>query len=132
MFAYRLDDRSGVPTYRQLVDQVHHAVMLGRLAAGDQLPTVREVAASLAINPNTVVRAYRELERRGLAAPRAGLGTFVTADPVAQVLVADRARLRASLRRWMADARAAGLTPDQVEALVSELSREPADESGVA
>src|SRR5215510_11833413 len=75
--AFRLDPGSGVPTYLQLVQQVEHALRLGYLGPGDQLPTVKEVVSSLAINPNTVLKAYRELEHRGLAAGRPGQGTFV-------------------------------------------------------
>jgi GntR family transcriptional regulator len=77
VFAFRLDARSGVPTYLQLVNQVRQAILLGYLQPGDQLPTVRQVAAELAINPNTVAKAYRELEREGLAAARSGQGTFI-------------------------------------------------------
>ncbi|MGH3713715.1 MAG: GntR family transcriptional regulator [Micromonosporaceae bacterium] len=119
MFAFRLDARSGVPTYRQIVDQVRQAVMLGYLRTGDQLPTVREVAATLAINPNTVAKAYRELERSGLAAPRPGLGTFIVAVP-REVTPEAYARLRQSLRRWLRTAHDAGLDPDQVSALFTD------------
>ena len=77
--AFRLDPASGVPTYLQLVQQVEHALRLGYLKPGDQLPKVSEVVASLAINPNTVLKAYRELEHKGLAAGRPGQGTFIEA-----------------------------------------------------
>jgi GntR family transcriptional regulator len=76
-FAFRLDAHSGVPVYRQLIDQVQGAVASGSLSAGDQLPTVRQVAVELAINPNTVLRAYREMEIRGLLDTQQGTGTFV-------------------------------------------------------
>jgi GntR family transcriptional regulator len=76
-FAFRLDDHSGVPVYRQLIDQVLGAVARGVLAAGDQLPTVRQVAVDLAINPNTVVRAWREMEIRGILDTQQGAGTFI-------------------------------------------------------
>src|SRR5271170_3471912 len=76
---FRLDPASGVPTYLQLVQQVEHALRLGYLKPGDQLPKVRDVVASLAINPNTVLKAYRELEHKGLAAGRPGQGTFISA-----------------------------------------------------
>ena len=79
MIISHLDARSGVSTYLQLVQQVRQAMQLGELTEGDQLPTVKDVAASLAINPNTVLKAYRELEHEGLAAGRPGLGTFVHA-----------------------------------------------------
>ena len=74
---FRLDPNSGVPTYLQLVQQVERALRLGYLVEGDQLPKVREVVASLAINPNTVLKAYRELEHKGLAGGRPGQGTFI-------------------------------------------------------
>src|SRR6516225_8223319 len=79
--AFRLDHGSGVPTYLQLVQQVEQALRLGLLGPGDQLPTVKEMVGSLAINPNTVMKAYRELEHRGLAAGRPGQGTFVRGAP---------------------------------------------------
>src|SRR5271168_1594855 len=82
LLRFRLDPRSGVPAYRQLFDQVANAVRLGRLRPGDQLPAVREVVTQITINPNTVHRAYRELEYLGLTIPQRGLGTFITADAV--------------------------------------------------
>src|ERR1039458_6212470 len=78
---FRLDPRSGVPTYLQLVHQVEHALRLGYLIQGDQLPRVKDVVGSLSINPNTVLKAYRDLEHRGIAAGRPGQGTFVEAAP---------------------------------------------------
>lgn len=77
-FQFKLDLRTGVPVYRQLIDQVHAAIASGSLVSGDQLPTVRQAAVDLAINPNTVVRAYRELEIRGILTTHQGTGTFVT------------------------------------------------------
>jgi GntR family transcriptional regulator len=115
---FRIDAGSGVPIYRQLVEQVRREVMLGRLAAGDQLPPLREVVEALAINPNTVVKAYAELEHEGLVVRRQGMGTFVTAAPPAGVLVAPPA-LRDSLMRWVRRARAAGLSEDQIRLFVS-------------
>jgi GntR family transcriptional regulator len=99
---FRLDATSGVPTYLQLVQQVEHALRLGYLKPGDQLPKVRDVVASLAINPNTVLKAYRDLEREGLVRPRPGLGTFVVrglprTDPAAQT------RFRKSMAAWLSD-----------------------------
>lgn len=113
---FQLDDRSGVATYLQLAQQIRHALRLGLLKPGDQLPTAREVVAKLAINPNTVLRAYRELEREGLVGARPGQGTFVRrglsgGDPAAQ------ARLRRDLDRWLRTARAAGLDREAIEAL---------------
>jgi GntR family transcriptional regulator len=77
-FAFRLDARSGVPVYRQLMDQIQAGLASGQLAAGDQIPTVRQVAVDLAINPNTVLRAYRELEIRGVLDTQQGTGTFIS------------------------------------------------------
>src|SRR6516164_11578853 len=90
---FRLDAASGVPTYLQLVQQVEHALRLGYLKPGDQLPKVRDVVASLAINPNTVLKAYRDLEAKGLAAGRPGQGTFVEAT-LSQVALPELATLR--------------------------------------
>lgn len=115
---FRIDAGSGVPIYRQLVEQVRREVMLGRLTAGDQLPPLREVVDALAINPNTVVKAYAELEHEGLVVRRQGMGTFVTAAPLAGVLVAPAA-VRDSLLRWVRRARSAGLSCEQIRLLVS-------------
>jgi GntR family transcriptional regulator len=90
-FAFRLNAHSGVPVYRQLIDQVLSAVALGILRAGDQLPTVRQVAVDLAINPNTVMRAYREMEIRRILDTQQGAGTFV-AEPAAEAPIEERAR----------------------------------------
>lgn len=118
MFAFRLDSRSGVPTYLQLVEQVRRGLLLGYLVDGEKLPTVREVAAALVVNPNTVAKAYRELERAGLAAPRAGQGTFVIGNDD-QVPHAVHAKLAARLRAWVRSAHEAGLAPEQVRALLT-------------
>ena len=115
---FRIDAGSGVPIYRQLVEQVRREVMLGRLAAGDQLPPLREVVDALAINPNTVVKAYAELEHEGLVVRRQGMGTFVAAATPAAVLVAPPA-VRDSLVRWVRRARAAGLSTEQIRSLMS-------------
>jgi GntR family transcriptional regulator len=118
VFVFRLDTRSGVPTYLQLVNQVRRGLLLGYLCDGDQLPTVREVAATLVVNPNTVAKAYRDLERAGLVSPRAGQGTFVT-GVIDQVPAAVYARLSRSLRTWLRDARQAGLDAEQARAVVT-------------
>jgi GntR family transcriptional regulator len=131
VFAFRLDSRSGVPTYLQLVDQVRRGLLLGYLSDGEQLPTVREVSASLVVNPNTVAKAYRELERAGLAAPRAGQGTFVIGS-VDQVPAAVYVRLSGKLRAWMRTAHEAGLQPDQVRALVTAILDEPQQQRAVS
>jgi GntR family transcriptional regulator len=118
VFAFRLDARSGVPTYLQLVDQVRRALLLGYLRDGDQLPTVREVAASVVINPNTVAKAYRELERAGLVTARTGQGTFVIGS-LDEIPAATYARLSRTLRAWLRDAGEAGLDAEQIRALVA-------------
>ncbi len=82
-FSFQLDVHSGVPVYRQLMDRVQGALAAGRLKAGDQLPTIRQVAVDLAINPNTVTRAYREMEIRGILETQQGTGTFIAEQPVA-------------------------------------------------
>ena len=116
---FHLDSRSGVPTYLQLVQQVRHAVQLGILRPGDQLPTVKEVVTSLTINPNTVLKAYSALESEGIAEGRRGQGTFVTTS--APSPLGDEVRkLRRSLRDWFGKARAAGLDEQAIEALLSE------------
>lgn len=127
MIEFYLDDRSGVSPYLQLVRQVQHALRLGLLDQGDQLPTVKEVVARLAINPNTVLKAYRDLERDGLVAPRAGVGTFVTRTLTDGSLAA-HAPLRHDLRRWIAKARKAGLDDESIEALFATTFRTAAQE----
>jgi GntR family transcriptional regulator len=113
---FHLDVRSGVSPYLQLVQQVQRALRLGLLSVGDQLPTVKEVVAKLAINPNTVLKAYRELEYLGLVTPRPGLGTFVTRS-LADDSLAAHEPLRRDLLAWLAKAQRAGLDADSIEAL---------------
>jgi GntR family transcriptional regulator len=113
---FRLDRGSGVATYLQLVHQVKHALRLGVLRPGDRLPTAREVVDKLAINPNTVLKAYRELEREGLVAGKPGLGTFVQRS-LGGASVSEHARLRDSLAGWVTDARSSGLDAEDLEAL---------------
>src|ERR1700740_2546170 len=113
---FRLDPASGVPTYLQLVQQVEHALRLGYLKPGDQLPKVRDAVASLAINPNTVLKAYKELETKGLAVGRPGQGTFVQAT-LSQVVLPELATLRRSLLAWLGTAEGAGLDEDAIVAL---------------
>src|SRR5919202_2599492 len=108
MIEFHLEARSGVPTYRQIVQQVRQAVRLGVVRPGDQLPTVKEVVSSLAINPNTVLKAYRELDAEGLVEGRRGVGTFVSSD-VEPPPTDDVSALRSALQRWINRARAAGL-----------------------
>lgn len=117
MIVFVLDGRSKVNTYMQLVQQVKQALRVGLLVPGDQLPKVRDVAQSLAINPNTVLKAYRELEIEGLAEGRPGVGTFVTRT-LAGASLASHAELRAELLDWLRRAEAAGLSDEDVTALV--------------
>ena len=112
-----------MPTYFQLVQQVEHALRLGYLAPGDQLPKVRDVVAKLAINPNTVPKAYRELETKGLAVGRPGQGTFIAAT-LSQVALPELTELRRSLVSWVAAADAAGLDDDGIAALVASVLRD--------
>ncbi|MEV0633127.1 GntR family transcriptional regulator [Nonomuraea wenchangensis] len=118
MIEFHLDRGSGVSTYLQLVHQVKQALRLGALRPGDQLPTAREVVESLAINPNTVLKAYRELERDGLVEGRPGMGTFVLEGVLGGTLVA-HTRLRRDLERWVREAREAGLDQEDLRALVT-------------
>jgi GntR family transcriptional regulator len=106
----------------QIVRQVRQALRLGLLKEGDQLPTVREVVAHLAINPNTVLKAYKELEHAGLAAARPGIGTFVTAT-LSDASLAAHGPLRSELERWLRRARSAGLDEESIDALFRECVR---------
>ncbi len=130
MIEFRIDTRSGVAPYLQLVQQVRQALRLGLLREGDQLPTVKDVVARVAINPNTVLKAYRELEHEGLASGRPGLGTFVTRT-LADASLAAHGALRTDLARWLTKARKAGLDDDSIEALFQDTFRTSARE-GVA
>jgi GntR family transcriptional regulator len=117
---FRIERRSGVPTYLQIVQQAKQALRIGTLRPGDRLPTAKAVVEQTAVNPNTVLKAYRELEREGLVEPRPGLGTFVLrslARPESDV----DARLRADLEDWMRRARTAGLTADDLDALIADV-----------
>ncbi|MET9832905.1 GntR family transcriptional regulator [Streptomyces sp. NPDC006385] len=114
MVDYRIDRRSGVATYVQIVQQTKQALRLGLLEPGDKLPTAREVVEATAINPNTVLKAYRELEREGLVEARRGLGTFVRRG--LGTAPAD-SPLRTELDAWAVRAREAGLDRDDVDAL---------------
>ena len=114
---FRLDAGSGVPTYLQLVHQVEHALRLGYLVPGDQLPKVRDVVAELAINPNTVLKAYRDLEREGLVEARTGHGTFVRAVPPGPP-PDTHSRLGRKLAAWVSEARTAGLDDEAIESLL--------------
>jgi DNA-binding transcriptional regulator YhcF (GntR family) len=120
---FRLDLNSGVPTYLQLVQQVEHALRLGYLVPGSQLPKVRDVVASLAINPNTVLKAYKELETKGLTVGRPGQGTFIQAT-LNQVALPELTELRRSLSGWLSAADGAGLDQDGMVALFTSALRD--------
>jgi GntR family transcriptional regulator len=124
---FHLDGRSGVAPYMQLIRQVRQAMRLGLLTEGEQLPTVKEVVAKVAINPNTVLKAYRELEYEGLVAARPGVGTFVARTLTDESLAA-HAALREELRAWIDRARAAGLDHESIEALFVTTFRTPIEE----
>jgi GntR family transcriptional regulator len=126
MIQFRLDSKSGVPTYLQLVQQVKQAIRLGILQPGDQLPTVKEVVGTLAINPNTVLKAYRELDLEGLVEGRRGQGTFVSSEQPPQP-PGDLKAVRSGLERWLATARAAGLDDEGIAALLADTLRAGAE-----
>ena len=126
VFAFRLDAHSGVPVYRQLIDQVQAAVASGFLSAGDQLPTVRQVAVDLAINPNTVLRSYREMEIRGLLDTQQGTGTFVADRKVEYSRDARDRQLGQLVGEFVSRAGAAGVTLKQLMKALRDL--QPEDE----
>ncbi len=127
MIEFHLNSRSGLSPYQQLVQQVRHALRLGLLKEGDRLPTVKDVAKQMAVNPNTVLKAYRELEHDGLVAARPGVGTFVTRTLVDGTLAA-QGPLRKELQRWLTKARLAGLDEESIEALFVSTFRNAAGE----
>lgn len=127
MIEFHLNSRSGLSPYQQLVQQVRHALRLGLLKEGDRLPTVKEVAKQMAVNPNTVLKAYRELEHDGLVAARPGVGTFVTRT-LADGTLAAQGPLRKDLQRWLTKARLAGLDDESIEALFVSTFRDSAGE----
>jgi GntR family transcriptional regulator len=124
---FHLEARSGVAPYLQIVQQVRQALLLGLLTEGDKLPTVKEVVGKIAINPNTVSKAYRELEHLGLAAAKPGVGTFITRS-LGQASLAEHAPLQEELRAWLAKARAAGVTDAGIEALFRSTFQETVEE----
>ena len=126
---FRIDAGSDVPIYRQLVQQVRRDVMLGRLQPGDQLPSVKEVVDALSVNPNTVVKAFSELEHQGIVVRRQGVGTFVSAaPPLASLLAAPK--LLGPLTRWVERARQEGLSAEQIRMLLEVALDQPAASQG--
>jgi GntR family transcriptional regulator len=124
-FAFRLDTHSGVPVYRQLIDQVQAAIATSALRAGDQLPTVRRVAVDLAINPNTVSRGYREMELRGILDTQQGTGTFVADNPVSATPAERRRQLTQLTTEFVARAGSAGFTVQELQQALHHLSANP-------
>jgi GntR family transcriptional regulator len=130
LIEFHLDTRSGVAPYLQLIQQVRQALRLGLLREGDQLPTVKDVSGSLAINPNTVLKAYRELEYEGLASARPGVGTFVTATMTSDSIAA-YTELSHDLQGWISKARAAGLDDESIGAIFQRTIRTAVQEEVV-
>ena len=131
MISFRVDSRSVIPPYLQIVQQVRQALRMGLLDAGDKLPAVREVVAATAVNPNTVLKAYRDLEREGLIEARPGHGTFVLKRPPGPP-PGTHSRLGRSLGRWVRQAREAGLDDDSIESILRVTLRAAADEEEIA
>src|SRR3954452_15908843 len=127
MIEFYLDAGSGLPPYQQLVRQVRHALRLGLLREGDQLPAGKDVGAQLAVNSHTGPKAYREREHDGLVAARPGIGTFVTRT-LSDATLAAHGPLREDLLRWLASARRAGLDEESIEALFMTTFRTTAQE----
>jgi GntR family transcriptional regulator len=130
LIEFHLDGGSGVAPYLQVIQQVRQALRLGLLSEGDQLPTVKDVVGRLAINPNTVLKAYRELEYQGLAAARPGVGTFITGT-LADASLGAHAPLRRGLQRWLGRARQAGLDDESIEALYRDTFRALTEEEAL-
>src|ERR1700722_14942987 len=140
---FRVDGRSGVPPYQQIVRQARQALRMGVLSVGDQLPSVREVVAVTAVNPNTVLKAYRDLEREGLVEARSGQGTFVRGRPPGPAPgpfararppgppPGTHTRLGRTLAAWVREARAAGLDDDAIESLLK-VTLQAAEEEDIA
>ncbi|MDW3849952.1 GntR family transcriptional regulator [Micromonospora sp. BRA006-A] len=128
MFVFRLDTHSGVPPYLQLVQQVRQAVLLGFLQPGDRLPLIREVVEDLAINPNTVAKAYRQMEQENLVTGRPGQGTFVNEQQSAAMSASTYTSLRRGLETWLRRAYSAGLDEQAVDALFTSVRRQTRNE----
>jgi GntR family transcriptional regulator len=122
-FSFRIDQHSGVPVYRQLIDQVQAAIATGALKTGEQLPTVRRVAVDLAINPNTVARAYREMELRGILDTQQGTGTFVADNPVERTPAEHHRQLAQLATEFVARAGSAGFTVGDLQQALHQLSQ---------
>jgi GntR family transcriptional regulator len=125
MISFSLDPKSGVPIYRQIQDQVRYGIASGRLRPGEQLPTVRALAVDLSVNPNTVIKAYSELERQGLLTSEQGSGTFVAPSPAAALAPGDReAKLRALCAEFLGQAAQYGFAASDVIGAIRKLAAE--------
>jgi GntR family transcriptional regulator len=125
MITFALDPKSGVPIYRQIQDQIRYGIGSGRLRPGDQLPTVRALAVDLKVNPNTVIKAYTELERQGVVTTEQGSGTFVAPVPAVSLAPEDRqAKLRALCAEFLGQVAQYGFGPDDVIQSVRKLTKE--------
>jgi len=131
VISFRVDSRSVIPPYLQIVQQVRQALRMGLLDAGDKLPAVREVVAATAVNPNTVLKAYRDLEREGLIEARPGHGTFVLKRPPGPP-PGTHSRLGRTLARWVRQAREAGLDDESIESLLRVTLHAAAEEEEIA
>jgi GntR family transcriptional regulator len=131
VISFRVDSRSVAPPYLQIVQQVRQALRMGLLDVGDRLPAVREVVAATAVNPNTVLKAYRDLEREGLVEARAGHGTFVRGRPPGPP-PGTHSRLGRSLARWVRQAHEAGLDDESIESLLRDTLHAAATEEEIA
>jgi GntR family transcriptional regulator len=127
MIRFRVDGRSAVPPYQQIAQQVRQALRMGVLDVGDQLPSVREVVGVTVVNANTVLKAYRDLEREGLVEARSGQGTFVRARPPGPP-PSTHSLLGRALVAWVRQARAAGLDDEAIESLLRGALQAPAEE----
>jgi GntR family transcriptional regulator len=124
MITFKLDSKSGVPIYRQIQDQIRYGIASGLLNPGEQLPTVRALAVELKVNPNTVIRAYSELERDGVVSSEQGSGTFISAEPVAPLPETERhAKLDSLCSEFLADIARYGFSPDDVIAAIRRLAQ---------
>jgi len=124
-FTFRLDTASGVPVYRQIIDQVQGGIASGSLSRGNQLPTVRQVAVDLEINPNTVMRAYRELEIRGVLKTEQGTGTFIADRKIREDEVERARKLEQLVSEFVARAGAGGFTLRELMDSLTERLSEP-------
>lgn len=124
MIAFRLDAKSGVPIYRQIQDQIRCGIAAGQLSPGDQLPTIRALAVELSVNPNTIIKAYSELEHEGLLTSEQGSGTFIAARPVGGLSAAEhQAKLHNLCTEFLAQAARYGFAPGEIVQTIQALSK---------